>query len=881
MKKRLISMLMAVLMIASLLPASAVLADTTAAECNHTNKTVTVMEKDAENKVPGIKATVCTKCGEVTNVTITRFKDDKWYTLLKCKHETSKVVEVQKAACEQFGLKVSYCVDCGEAVPTKDLAGADGEKAVFKAEKPLAHNYDKFTVQVYPTCTKDGWGYVECTLCGDPKFVANANAAVDELKASNYATAAAYQARYNEVKALFIMTDKEHDGTKFVTVTREITGFVDDNGQTRTLEPARDYVHKNTISGKYDATKNEIIKSNSTSDVKEYKASVSGTTITFTETTALDAVVSRSADKYCASCHKVIEGNENTSETHSPLGTEPDKLGYAPYIDKNGYPHDGKTDTWKCATCGEQYGGITLDFDEYFNFNNTNDLKKDRYSVSDIVIPGKAATCYADGQTDTVLEFDKTEGKWTIKQVGAPITTRPAHNMVDVAAVDPDCKTGTEGCIYTNYKKCTNEGCTKVEGSANNKIDIPANHTWKETVLVEATCTHTGIAVEKCTKCQSYKLTDDKNNVAKTILEKKTTHVAAAELANVKEATCLEKGYTGDKVCKFCGYVMEAGKETKLGDHTPVAVDAKAPTCTEPGVTKGTVCKVCEKVLEAQKTDPALGHQTELRDAKAATCTEAGYTGDQYCTRCKTVVEKGKALTKLEHQTELRDAKAATCTEAGYTGDKYCTLCKTVVEKGTATKALEHNYVNGLCSRCDAKQPGYMPFTDVKTSDQFYKDILWAYENGVVEGDDTGMFRGDSQLTRAQVVTMLWRMNDKPKATKSASFNDLTQNWYKEAVAWAVEQNIVKGVGDNKFAPNDTCTRAQIVTMLWRLNGSTKVTPTINFTDLTQDWYKDAVAWAANNGITKGDGASHFYPSDNCTRGQAAAFIHRTAALNK
>ena len=96
-----------------------------------------------------------------------------------------------------------------------------------------------------------------------------------------------------------------------------------------------------------------------------------------------------------------------------------------------------------------------------------------------------------------------------------------------------------------------------------------------------------------------------------------------------------------------------------------------------------------------------------------------------------------------------------------------------------------------------------------------------------------------------------------------------------------VEKGIVNGVGNNKFAPNETCTRAQIVTMLWRLNGSQKVTPTINFTDLTQDWYKDAVAWAANNGITKGDGASHFYPANDCTRGEAVAFIHRTAVLGK
>ena len=105
--------------------------------------------------------------------------------------------------------------------------------------------------------------------------------------------------------------------------------------------------------------------------------------------------------------------------------------------------------------------------------------------------------------------------------------------------------------------------------------------------------------------------------------------------------------------------------------------------------------------------------------------------------------------------------------------------------------------------------------------------------------------------------------------------------YYADAVLWAVKEDVTKGTTNTTFSPDANCTRAQIVTMLWRLNGSQKVTPTINFTDLTQDWYKDAVAWAANNGITKGDGASHFYPANDCTRGEAVAFIHRTAVLGK
>ena len=158
MKKRLISMLMAVLMIASLLPASAVFAaETTATECKHeTTKTVKVQDKDTEKKLPGIEAVVCTECGEVTDVNITRFKEDG--LLIRCKHKTNKVVEVQKVACEQFGLTVSYCADCGYEVKVKELAAKEGETAYFKGEKAIAHNFSDFHVEVKPVCNNDGWG---------------------------------------------------------------------------------------------------------------------------------------------------------------------------------------------------------------------------------------------------------------------------------------------------------------------------------------------------------------------------------------------------------------------------------------------------------------------------------------------------------------------------------------------------------------------------------------------------------------------------------------------------------------------------------------------------------------------------------------------------
>lgn len=199
MKKRLISMLMAVLMIASLLPASAVFAADDAGTCAHTNKQTVKVEKDAKNKVAGVSATICKDCGEVIgDVTITPFATK---LLHKCK--TSKIVVVQKAGCDKVGLTVSYCVDCGKAFNVKDFKDKDGKNTYFEGEKALVHNYSDFHVEVAPTCLYDGWGYVLCTRCGAGQFVANANAALEIVKANKALSLAEYNVLSGKVKDMF------------------------------------------------------------------------------------------------------------------------------------------------------------------------------------------------------------------------------------------------------------------------------------------------------------------------------------------------------------------------------------------------------------------------------------------------------------------------------------------------------------------------------------------------------------------------------------------------------------------------------------------------------------------------------------------------------
>lgn len=816
MKKRLISMLMAVLMIASLLPASAVFAADETTACAHTKRETVTVEKDAKNKVAGVSATVCMDCGEVVgDVTITPFAN-KW--IHTCK--TNKIVVVQKAGCDKVGLTVSYCADCGKAFPIKDFKDKDGKNTYFESEKALVHNYSDFHVEVAPTCLYDGWGYVLCTRCGAGQFVADAKAALKIVEANKALSLAEYNVLSGKVKDMFSATNpghKDHDGFKLVTEETYAKDYNGDykygeNGQKITLMPKTDTVHVKTIGDKVYKFDNE--------------------TGTYVEVANADKVeLGYSGDKICPVCGEGFKDGKPDIATKHEIDTQKKgtEEGQLP-TDKA----DGKYDSVYCKECG-WIGGDKID-----KLSNT------------WTVPAKAATCTEKGSYKAVYTKD-TNGDVTVKWYNGYTEVKNTNGEIKAldhkwVACGMKNATCTEpGKIYTDLKKCSVCGDYNKDPETAAGTIIPApGHKYVETELVAANCNHSGVAVNKCSECGKYELVNDNepfsntNGVKNYTTAQKTKHVASDKLANVKEATCTEEGYTGDVVCKFCGEVMKPGEKTKMVDHTPVDVEAQAPTCTEPGVAKGTVCKVCKKVLSGQETVPALGHDPKLVNAKAATCTEAGYTGDKVCTRCNVTLEKGKDI-----------------------------------------KALGHNYVKGVCSRCDAKQTGYNPFSDVKSTDRFYSDIMWAWENGIVEGDNTGMFRADGKLTRAQVVTMLWRMNDKPTAKNAATFTDLTQDWYKAAVAWAVEKGIVNGVGNNKFAPNETCTRAQIVTMLWRLDGEKKVTPTINFTDLTQNWYKDAVAWAANNGITKGDGAGHFYPANDCTRGEAVAFIHRTAMLGK
>ncbi|MGN0249983.1 MAG: S-layer homology domain-containing protein, partial [Oliverpabstia sp.] len=171
------------------------------------------------------------------------------------------------------------------------------------------------------------------------------------------------------------------------------------------------------------------------------------------------------------------------------------------------------------------------------------------------------------------------------------------------------------------------------------------------------------------------------------------------------------------------------------------------------------------------------------------------------------------------------------------------------------------------------------PFEDVAKDSYYYDAVLWAVKNDITSGKDETHFAPNDDCTRAQVVTFLWRAMDEPepKTTENPFVDVKEDKYYYKAVLWAAENGITSGIDETHFAPNDTVTRGQFVTFLHRNEGEPKPNITENpFVDVNESkYYYDAVLWAYENEITKGTDETHFKPESGCTRGQVVTFLYR------
>ena len=170
------------------------------------------------------------------------------------------------------------------------------------------------------------------------------------------------------------------------------------------------------------------------------------------------------------------------------------------------------------------------------------------------------------------------------------------------------------------------------------------------------------------------------------------------------------------------------------------------------------------------------------------------------------------------------------------------------------------------------------PFTDVAEHDWFFNPVMWAFENNVTGGTSATTFGPEDSCTRAQVVTFLWAANGRPEPKMALNpFMDVSEtDWYYKPVLWAVENGITGGVAKNRFGPEQTCTRAQIVTFLYAAVEKPPVVGSSAFEDVADsDWFAKPVIWAAQNEVTGGIGDGKFGPEQTCTRAQVVTFLYK------
>ena len=203
----------------------------------------------------------------------------------------------------------------------------------------------------------------------------------------------------------------------------------------------------------------------------------------------------------------------------------------------------------------------------------------------------------------------------------------------------------------------------------------------------------------------------------------------------------------------------------------------------------------------------------------------------------------------------------------------------TIAADGTTEFPFDHASDYAIIIDHRSRAPMTLPFSDVPEGSWYEEAVIWAVDKGITSGTSATTFDPNGICTRAQVVTFLWRAAGSPTPKSMNTLADVPADaYYAKAVAWAVENGITSGTGDGKFSPDAACTRAQCMTFLYRTVGSPAVSGSPAFTDVAADaYYADAVKWAEMNGITSGIGGGLFGSDSSCTRAQIVTFLWRYA----
>lgn len=225
-------------------------------------------------------------------------------------------------------------------------------------------------------------------------------------------------------------------------------------------------------------------------------------------------------------------------------------------------------------------------------------------------------------------------------------------------------------------------------------------------------------------------------------------------------------------------------------------------------------------------------------------------------------------------------AIAATCTTDGRTEGSHCSVCNEVLSVSEVIKATGHDFsdLDGIrCKNCGEYVP--FPFTDVPKTAWCRADVEYVWQHGIMKGISATKFGPDTKMTRAMFVTVLYRMEGSPsvEGMQIPAFTDIGAKWCYDAIIWAYNAGVTLGKTATTFAPNDSITRAEIVTMVYRYSGSPTVSGVPNFTDAASvgAWARDAIIWATSVGVVNGYTDGSFGPNKTALRSEMAAMLHR------
>ncbi len=504
------------------------------------------------------------------------------------------------------------------------------------------------------------------------------------------------------------------------------------------------------------------------------------------------------------------------------------------------------------------------------------------------------------------------------------------------------------GHDYVHYgydATCTRDGYHRYQCRRCDHIYVETEpktgHNWGDWIVdKEVSPTEDGLRHRVCSYCGEV----EQQIVASPLHEHNYKEV-------VVPPTCTEEGYTkmvcGCNVPGESEYIVEGSEVPALGhDYTGDShtVNVFPASCTADGLEEWT-CSRCGEIHAVPI--PATGHNFQVTEQKEPTCTESGYKDmkcancdefrhqrlaplghdwgewetvtpatttaegvkHRFCTRCNE--EQFGTIPKLphEHSYTRPEVIAPTCEEEGYT-KLYCECGAFSIDSSSIVPALGHalverwrqeptaktqGVVDHVCSRCgkhefvilpikggSAPTPTVGGFTDVPVTAYFAEPVLWAVKHDpqITDGVTDTSFDPKGTCTRAQTVTFLWRAAKQPEPKLQASpFTDV-QNpnaYYYKAVLWAYENNITDGTSATTFSPNATVTRGQVVTFLWRASDQPKPAGTsTQFGDVSPDaYYAVPVRWAVEQNITDGISPGKFGPNDGCTRAQIVTFLYR------